>query len=247
MNPTSTIGIASSFILFMPVILILALKLYTNRSFLALAIYCLIMSVQTLMNQNVIAAPKTIYQYLGIANDLLDAPLMLLFLLFFSISSRMTKRITMMIFAFLVFEAAVVVFFGFTIKTVKIILAPDLAFILALSFMFFVRNVRLAITNSKSLGKAIMISSVLLSYTIFSIAYIFFYILPNKQYREDAMLISYLVTIISGLIMAIGILIENKRLKKLDELKNTRKELATIYGEKKVTALKKDSRFPTIM
>jgi hypothetical protein len=247
MNSTSAIGIASSFVLFMPVILILTLKLFTNKSFLALAVYCFIMSVQTLMNQNAIVTPKWIYQSLGIANDLLDAPLMLLFLLFFSVSARMTKRITIMIFAFLVFEAAVVIFFGFTIKTVKIILAPDMAVILVLSFMFFNRNVRLAITNSKSLGKAIMISSVLLSYTIFSIAYIFFYILPSRQYRDDAMLISYLVTILSGLLMTIGILIENKRIKKLDELKNTRKELATIYGEKKVAALKKDSRFLSIM
>jgi hypothetical protein len=43
--------------------------------------------------------------------------------------------------------------------------------------------------------------------------------------------------------MAIGILIENKRFKKLDELRHTRKELATIYGEKKVAVFKKDSRF----
>jgi len=51
------------------------------------------------------------------------------------------------------------------------------------------------------------------------------------------------VSILSSILMAIGILIENKRFKKLDELRHTRKELATIYGEKKVAAFKKDSRF----
>jgi hypothetical protein len=43
--------------------------------------------------------------------------------------------------------------------------------------------------------------------------------------------------------MSIGVLIENKRIKRLDELKNTRKELATIYGERKVAALNKDGHF----
>jgi hypothetical protein len=44
--------------------------------------------------------------------------------------------------------------------------------------------------------------------------------------------------------MAVGILIEKKRIKKLDELKHTRKELAAIYGE--TAALNKGSRFLTI-
>lgn len=78
-----------------------------------------------------------------------------------------------------------------------------------------------------------MISSVLLAYTIFSLVYIFYYLLKNKQYRADAQLVYYVVTILSAILMSIGIVIENKRIRKLSELKNTRKELATLYGEKK--------------
>ncbi|HET9826009.1 MAG TPA: hypothetical protein VFP87_11775, partial [Chitinophagaceae bacterium] len=113
--------------------------------------------------------------------------------------------------------------------------------IIAFSVYFFQRNVRLAITNSKSLGKAVMASSVLLSYTIFTVVYVFYYLIKNKQYRTDAELVYYLITILSTLLMSVGIIIENKRIKKLDELKNTRKELATIYG--KTAGLKKDSGF----
>jgi len=84
---------------------------------------------------------------------------------------------------------------------------------------------------------------VFISSTIFRIVYIFYYLLRNQQYQGDAELIYYLISILSSMLMAIGIAIENKRFKKLDELRHTRKELATIYGEKKVAAFKKDSRF----
>jgi hypothetical protein len=146
-------------------------------------------------------------------------------------------------FAFIGFEAIILAIYGFSVRSVKIILGPDIAVILTISFMFFPRYVRLAITNSKSLGKAVMISSILLSYSIFSLVYIFYYLVRTTRYHDDALLIYYLITIISALLMSIGILIEKKRIKKLGELKNTRKELATIYGEKEVAALDKDSRF----
>ena len=67
--------------------------------------------------------------------------------------------------------------------------------------------------------------------------------MKNEQYQVDAEFIYYMVSILSAILMSIGIVIENKRFKKLDELKHTRKELATIYGEKKVAAFKRDSRF----
>jgi hypothetical protein len=243
MSLHSILGIISSIVLFIPFILILILRLFTHRSFLALSVYYLAAGVYNLITQNVVDAPLWFSRPIGIINNLLDAPLMLLFLIFFSTSSQMTRRITTTIFIFLAFEAVIMVIFGFSIRTVKIILGPDIAIILVLSFLFFLRNVRLAITNQKSLGKAIMVSSVLVAYTIFSLVYIFYYLLKNKQYKQDAQLVYYLVTLLSAVLMSIGIFIENKRIKKLSELKHTRKELATLYGQTKTAALNKDSRF----
>jgi len=236
MNLNSAIGIVSSIALFTPILLIVILRLFTNRSFLAIGICYLIIGIQTLIKNNIIVAPPSSYQFLGILDNILDAPLMLIFLLLFSTSALMTKRMMTCMFVFLGFEAIIVAFFGFSVRSVKIILGPDIAMLLAISFMFFLRYVRLAVTNSKSLGKAIMISSVLMSYSIFSLVYIFYFLIKNLQYRNDARLIYYLVSTLSALLMALGIFIEKKRIKKLDELKNTRRELASIYGEKKVAA-----------
>ena len=155
----------------------------------------------------------------------------------------MKKRITTAIFIFLAFEAIIVFIYGFNVQTVKIILGPDIMVIIVLSFLFFMRNVRLAVTNLKSLGKAIIASSVLLSYTIFTVVYIFYYLFKNKQYQDDAELVYYLVTILSVVLMSAGIIIENKRIRKLGELKNTRKELATIYGKTRTAGASNDGRF----
>jgi len=195
------------------------------------------------MRQSVLDVPREIYQTLSLIDNILDAPLMLLFLSFFSTSALMTKRLRTCIYVFIGFEAIILAVFGFNVKAIRIILGPDIALIIAISFTFFMRYVRLSVSNSKRMGKAVMASAVFISYTIFSIVYIFYYLMKDERYHVDAEFIYYLISIISSTLMSIGIVIENKRFKKLDELRHTRKELATIYGEKKVAAFKKDSRF----
>jgi len=241
MSLSATLGIISAIILFIPAILILVFRLLTNRSFLALFAYYLLAGIYNLISQNVLNPPLWFARPLGIAVNLLDAPLMLLFLTFFSTSQAMTRRIMWGIWIFFAFEAVILLVDGFSVNAIRVILGPDIVIIIGLSFYFFQRNVRLAITNSKSLGKAIITSSVLLSYTIFTVVYVFYYLIKNQRYQNHAELLYYVISILSALLMSAGIVIENKRIKKLDELKNTRKELATIYG--KTAGLNKDSRF----
>ena len=87
------LGIISTIVLFVPFILILVLKLFTLRSFLALSVYYVSSGIYNLIAQNVIAASPSVSRSIGIVNNLLDAPLMILFLMFFSTSLLMRKRI----------------------------------------------------------------------------------------------------------------------------------------------------------
>src|SRR5262245_56266040 len=101
MDLNSAIGIMSPIALLIPIVLILILRLLTNRSFIALFIYYLMVCVQLLMKQNVIQVQPKVYQSIGIIDNLLDAPLMLLFLAFFSVSALMRNRIMTAILIFL--------------------------------------------------------------------------------------------------------------------------------------------------
>ena len=243
MNLLSAVGILSSISLFIPIIIIIVLRLFNNRSFLALAGNYLIIGIHNLMIQDVIVAPKALTDYFSIICNLLDAPLMLVFLIFFRISSKTTKQIFNILFVFLGFEVVILSLYGFSAKTMEIILGPDVLVILVLSSIFFFRNVRLAITNSKAMGKAVMASSVFVFYSIFTLVYVFFFLIKSEQYQLGARLIYYLITLLSAFLMSAGIVIENKRIKKLGELKNTRKELAAIYGEKNISSSNKSRGF----
>jgi len=203
MNSHSLLGIISSIALFLPVALIITFRLFSNRSFLALAICYFIVGAQNLLRLGVFSTPREIYQSMSIVDNMLDAPLMLMFLIFFSTSALMTKRIKTCIYLFLGFEAIVLALVGFNVMSVRIILGPDIVLIGTISFLFFLRYVRLSVSNTKSLGKAVMASSVFISYTIFTIVYIFYYLLKNQKYQGDAELIYYLISILSSILMAI--------------------------------------------
>ena len=51
---------------------------------------------------------------------------------------------------------------------------------------------------------------------------------------EDAFLVYFFVATISSILVSIGLVIEKKRFKVLDELKTTRKELSMLYPNEKI-------------
>jgi len=236
MNWLALMGIVSTIASFIPILLIVIFKLFRHRSFLALSIFYILPGIYNLAKHNILFLPPNISYILGFTNNLLDAPLMLLFLCFFSYSSLMTKRIRFGIYAFLAYEMIILIILGINRKATTAILGPDIIVISSLTFILFLRQVKLTIIQQKTLGKVLgktlMIASILLSYIIYGLVYWFFYILKIPDIIHDAMLMYYIVTFISALLMTSGMLIENKRLKKLRELRNTRKELASIYGAK---------------
>ena len=136
-----------------------------------------------------------------------------------------------MIYIFLAFETALLAIFGVNITTIKIVLAPDILIVLGFTWIFFFRQLKITVMQQKGLGKSFMICSVLFAYTLFSLIYLFYYLLET-QYKEDTMTVYYLVSLFSAAVMSAGIRIEVNRLRKIRELKNTRKELAALYGQK---------------
>ena len=238
MNWHAVLGILSATALFIPIVLIIVLRLFKHTSFLALGVYYLLPGIYELGQQNILPLSKNISHYLGITNNLLDAPMMMTFLLFFSYSVRMSKKIKYGIFIFIVFEVVVLILFGMTVKAITVVLAPGILIILCLSFIMFLRQVRVTIMQQRGMGKSLMISSVLFAYTIYGLIYLFYYVL-DTPYKTDALLVYYLASFLSSLLLSFGILINIKRIKKLNELKHTRKELASIYGETTTTIVAK--------
>lgn len=244
MNLNSIMGFISTFALFIPILLILVLRLSSHRSFPVLLFYYITTFVYNLLTEGYIKADHTIVTSWGLINNLLDAPMMLYFLTYFS-SSRQAKNLMMkIIFSFLVFEAIIVIAFGFNVKANTIILGPGIALVLSFCIIFFVRYAKRAIIHRKATGKAMIVSSLLFAYGCYAFLYLMYYVFkaqldPSGKekpgYVEDTFLVYFMVTTFSSLLMGAGLWVERKRIQKLTELKITRKELSSIYTNTKTT------------
>ncbi|HWR34226.1 MAG TPA: hypothetical protein VN451_11895, partial [Chitinophagaceae bacterium] len=168
--------------------------------------------------------------YWGIANNLLDIPLILTFLTYFSTTAGFRKRMNIMIASFLVFEIIIMAWKGPTVDAITIIMGPGLLMATGFCLYFFIRQSKITITHGKATGKAIIAASLVFAYGCYSLIYLMYYVFKTKDVA-DTFLIYYLVTIFSSLLLTAGIIIEKKRVNKLQEVKTARKELATIYKD----------------
>lgn len=223
-------GLISTIALFLPVVLILALRLGAHRTFPALVFYYLIVGAYNLMTEGFVWAGADTVRYWSICNNLLDAPLMLTFLTYFSPSPSFTKKMRITIAALIGFEITVLLLKGFNTGAITITLGPALLTVFIFSGIFFVRLAKIAITRHKGTGKAIMAAALLFAYGCYTIIYLMYYVFKTP-YVSDTFLIYFLVATLSSLLMCTGILLEKRRVRHLNELLQMRKELNALYRE----------------
>jgi len=226
-------GYVSSLAMLLPVAIIAYLQLYKNRSLLVLMIYYIITLIFNLSSEGIISISPALLRNLGFFNNIMDAPLMLIYLLYFTKSESLRKKIHITVLSFLAFEIAVTVIFGINTKTITIILGPGIALVLLFTGRFFVEQVKASVIQNKPAGKALMAASGLFAYGCFFIIYLFWYVFETPNV-EDAFLVYFFVATLSSVLVSIGLIIEKKRFRVLDELKTTRKELSMLYPNEKI-------------
>ncbi|HVZ55945.1 MAG TPA: hypothetical protein VG870_04750 [Chitinophagaceae bacterium] len=232
MNWNLTMGYVSTAAQFVPVALILILRMYKNRSLLALLVYYSIALLSNLMQENILPVPPGVLHFVSYANNFLDTPLSLIFLLYFTHTARFRRTMHITLGVYLAFEIVTILLFGFQKIAVTIILGPGFALILILSIRFFIRQIEAVVQHDKAPGKALMIASTLFSYGGFFIVYLFYFVFQTKD-TENTFLVFYLVSTFSSALLAIGLLVEKKRFRELAELRIARKELSMLYPDEK--------------
>jgi hypothetical protein len=223
-------GLVSTFALALPLILLITTKLAWYRSFPALFFYYLLILSFNFLLLEYIRIDGNFKYYLGVTCNLMDTPLMLIFLLYFSKTLAFRKRLMITILSFIVFEIIIVTIYGYNTEATTIILAPGLIISLAISLLFFIHQVKIAVVYHKAAGKAIMVASLLFAYVGYCFVYSVYYLI-KPDFKDDAHLVFFLITIFSSIAMSTGIYLERKRVRQLVELQTTREELKAIYGE----------------
>ena len=228
MNLKDLMGFIFSGAILLPIVLIIVLQLYSFKGYLALSIYYVLGFFDSLMMQNIITVSHDFRRVFGVTYNLLDVPLLLTFLSCFSPSALLSKRIRYTILIFIGFEIFTILYFGFNRNALTITIGPGLSIILFFCIWFFIRQIKIAITHGKSLGKALITSSFLFVYGCYSFIYVMHYIVRTPNTTD--VYIMYLVSsALSVIVVSAGIVIENKRIRKLKELIVTRHELHVIY------------------
>jgi hypothetical protein len=223
------VGLVSSIALFIPIIIILAFRLAWYKSFPALLVYFFLVSSYNFLALDFMKSDKNFLYYFGILDNLLDAPLMLTFLTYFSKTAVFRKRLKIMIPVFFLFELIVIAAVGFNRDAVTIVLAPGLVLVVSLSLLFFIHQVKITVVYQKAAGKAMIAASLLFAYGGYTFVYIVYNLLKTN-YKVDTFFVYYIVSILSSLLLSTGIYMERKRVRQLNELKVAREELKVIYG-----------------
>ena len=230
MSWNSTLGFIALISLALPIILMIGFRLASYRTFPALLISILFAFVYNLLNLGYVQVSKDVITNLNFWNNMLDAPLMLLFLTYLSFSPLFAKKLRIGILAYLIFEISVIAIVGYNNQAMTIILGPGLAAVFLLCFAFFIRHTKITIMHKKASGRAIISAALLFAYGCYFLIYLMYYVL-RTPHVADTYLVYFLSVIFSSLLLSAGILIERRRVRKLNELMITRKELSTIYNE----------------
>ena len=228
MNLKDLMGFIISITLLLPIILIIALRLYWMKSFIALSIFYLLTFSDAMMLQKYILVGEDFQNIFGVTIKLLDIPLVLTFFMYFSPSLRMSKQMIYIGFGFIVFEIIVTMLIGYNKDALTIIIGPGLAIILFFCALFFIRQIKTAITFRKGIGKAFIISSFLFVFGSYSFIYIMYYIVRTPD-TTDVYIMYLISSALSSILVFAGLMIESKRICKLQELLVTRQELSQIY------------------
>ena len=239
MTWNSIMGIVSSIALFCPFVFILVLRLGFYKTFPALLVYYASILVYNLMTEGYITASTETIRYWGLGNNMLDTPLMLTFLLYFSPSPVFSKKIKIMIVCFIVFEIIVALLMGLNARAITVMIGPGILILIGFCLYFFIRQTKITIMHQKATGKALIAASLLFAYGCYGIIYLMYYIFKSPHV-SDIFLVYFLVVTLSSLLITAGIIVEEKRIRKLNELKITRQELSDVYAaEKKAVPLKR--------
>lgn len=224
-----SMGIIATVALLLPVSLILVYQLTFYRSFPALLGYLSLLVICNLLLLNYIPLKGQAHLIQNIIQNLLVAPLIFLFLTYFSRTVLTRRRMHLIFYSVLGIEALTVLIFGFSSREVSLLSGATLTLTIAFALIFFVHQVKLTITHQKALGKALIVSSLL--FAAIGLGYIYgVRFFANASYQHDADLIQFLIVTLTSVSLSAGLYFEQKRVKQLEELRITREELKEIYG-----------------
>jgi len=215
--------------LFLPVATIVYNRYLAHRSLIALLAYYILAALSLAMYIGIFPVSAEVSSDFNVIVTYLAIPLMLTSLLFFCPNKPKRRFVHALIGGFLAYEIAVIITTGFNQNSIAYVLGPGIPVVLFYTTYLFVKQVKFTIMHGKNHGRTLMLTSIFFSFSCYELIFYFFYI-QKTPYRDDIRLLLFISTFIASVIMAIGLYLMRKRMKELQSLKITRKELALFFS-----------------
>ena len=225
------LGIACIVSFFFPVTVIVYNRFYKYRSLIALLIYFFIAATSNMMAEGFLPLPSSFQTFYVLASNYLDVPLMLTGLLFFCPNRQKQHIIYILIASFVAYELVITCIFGFSRESITYIVGPGFILILLYSSYLFARQVRFSTMHRKNPGRVIMLAAILFVYACYTLIYYFYYI-QRTPYKSDVLSIYFIASFAASTLIALGLHLMRKRMKELQSLRTTRKELALFFDHR---------------
>jgi hypothetical protein len=228
MNWDATLGVASVIAFTLPIAVIFYNRYYTHRSLAALLAYYAFILIDNLFGTIINSAP-VLARVINYIDNYTNIPLILTALLFFCASKQRQGKIRLLTLIFVTYEIVIIAVYGFTLNSIIYIMGPGVGVVLLYSFYLFVRQIKFSIFHGKNHGRVLMLISIVFDFSCYGLIYFFQYI-QKTPFQNDVFRLYYISSIVSSVLMAIGLHMMRVRMKELQSLKTTRKELALIFG-----------------
>jgi hypothetical protein len=196
---------------------------------------CLLLLFSTgLINNRFLNFGEKINAVIIIISIVFQAPLIIIFLNYFELSQDMKKAIRVSLISYFTGGIGFLVINGINGQNIGLLLGTGIALVLLFGLIIFIRQIKKSIHSRKETGKAFMISAVSFAYACYFFIYLMNFVLDSIEKKEIALLFQ-LATIVSTMLLCIGILLNDKKLSdKSTEIKVPKLPLLTDWEEYKI-------------
>lgn len=203
------LGLLSTFILLVPIILMLIKRSSWNTWFIPLVICFLLLFCTGLINNGFIDFGEKTNAALVTCSIVFQAPLIIIFLNYFGLNPEMKKAIQVSLISYLIGGAVFLAINGINGQTIGLILGTGISLVLIYGIIIFIRQIKESIHSRKQTGKAFMISAVVFAYACYFFIYLMNFVFDSSE-KAEIILLFQLTTIVSTLLASIGIVINVK-------------------------------------
>lgn len=230
MNWNAFFGIACLICFTLPIAVIIFNRYYKHRSLAALLIYYAMLCIYLVLSHGMFGLSKFVIDSIGIFKSFFEVPLMLTALLFFCPNKQKQNIIHIITLSFIAYEVATTLVDGFKPIAIVYIMGPGYILVLGYAFYLFVKQVKFSILHGKNHGRMLMLASIFFVYACYTLIY-YFDSIVKTPFKGDTELLYFISSIVSSIVMTVGLHLMRKRMKELQSLKLTRKELALFFGQ----------------